>query len=120
MDKAERHEVGQCPKCGTTIWSDHPYAWCSRCGEGLPEELKARLTTQQPPAKAAAPAQEEGDALTVAGHAVACPICHHERFHMRRTLMESRGGALFGVDWASPAAETYICVRCGHVLWFMR
>ncbi|MBB4636385.1 zinc ribbon domain-containing protein [Longimicrobium terrae] len=35
--------IGHCPNCQTSIRSDHPYAWCSKCGAPLPAELKAGL-----------------------------------------------------------------------------
>jgi DNA-directed RNA polymerase subunit RPC12/RpoP len=55
----------------------------------------------------------QGVPLVVEGNAIACPICRHGRFWMKQTLMPD-------LDWAAPAAETYICTRCGHVLWFLR
>ncbi|HSU14166.1 hypothetical protein [Longimicrobium sp.] len=113
MSKAERQEIGKCPSCGATIWSDHPYAWCSKCGETLPGEIGARLPSAQVK-------REEGTSLVVQGRQVPCPICAHDRFWTRKTLMDTRGASFFGIDWANPSAENYICLRCGHVLWFMR
>jgi DNA-directed RNA polymerase subunit RPC12/RpoP len=54
------------------------------------------------------------------GREVPCPVCAHDRFWTRRTLMDTRGAAFFGLDWAQPTAENYVCTRCGHVLWFLR
>ena len=112
MSKADRQEVGHCPHCDAVIWSDHPYTWCSKCGEPLPAELR--------PATAAPRPREEGTPLVVEGRHVPCPICAHDRFWTRQTLMDTRGAAFFGLDWANPSAENYVCLRCGHVLWFMR
>ena len=114
MSKADRHEAGKCPSCGTTIWSDHPYAWCSECGKGLPEAIRLHLPWTLPPAA------EKGMTLEVEGKAVPCPICGHDRFWTRKTLMDTRGASFFGVDWVNPTAVNYICNRCGHVLWFLR
>jgi hypothetical protein len=36
-------EVASCPKCSTSISSNHAYAWCSKCGEPLPSTILARL-----------------------------------------------------------------------------
>jgi hypothetical protein len=37
--------VANCPnaKCGKPIRVDHPYSWCSECGEPLPGGIKAQL-----------------------------------------------------------------------------
>jgi hypothetical protein len=35
-------EIGRCPNCSTPIRQDHPYAWCSECGNGLPQELRPK------------------------------------------------------------------------------
>jgi DNA-directed RNA polymerase subunit RPC12/RpoP len=114
MKETERRELGQCPHCGAKVWSDHPYAWCSECGKSLPEPLKAHLPATRPAR------EEQGTTLQVDGKTVPCPICGHDRFWTRKTLMDTRAASLFGVDWANPSAENYICYRCGHVLWFLR
>jgi DNA-directed RNA polymerase subunit RPC12/RpoP len=114
MKETARQEVGRCHHCGTPIWSDHPYAWCSECGERLPDDIKAAFPRAQ------SPRAETGTALEVEGKAVPCPICGHDRFWTRKTLMDTRGASLFGVDWVNPTAMNYICNRCGHVLWFLR
>ncbi len=35
-------EIGRCPNCNTPIRQDHPYAWCSECGNALPVELRPK------------------------------------------------------------------------------
>jgi len=119
-----RHEVAPCPKCGKPIWSDHPYSWCSKCGMPLPADVQGRLATLQGVKKAAADsraAAEEGrtTTLVVDGRAVPCPICGHDRYWTRETVMSDRGLALFDAEWAGASAMNYVCDRCGHVLWFM-
>ncbi|HEX8392388.1 MAG TPA: hypothetical protein VF665_08545 [Longimicrobium sp.] len=56
--------IGRCPHCQTAIHSDHPYAWCSKCGNALPDDLKAglRLPTPSGVARAAAEAESEAAA----------------------------------------------------------
>lgn len=117
MSKAERHEAGRCPACDAAVWSDHPYTWCSECGSPLPQDLRAKLPAIP---RAAPPSRTDGVPLEVMGREVPCPVCGHDRFWTRRTLMDTRGAAFFGLDWAQPTAENYVCVRCGHVLWFLR
>jgi ribosomal protein S27AE len=117
MSTTERHQIGTCPRCGTTVWSNHPYAWCSQCGQGLPDEIRQRLAS--PAARSSPPRREEGVSLEVGGKQIPCPICGHDRYWTRKALMDTRGASFFGIDWANPTAENYICVRCGYVLWFM-
>jgi DNA-directed RNA polymerase subunit RPC12/RpoP len=50
----------------------------------------------------------------------ACPICGHDRFWTRKTVMPSVGLALFDMEWAGSEALNYVCDRCGHILWFIR
>ncbi len=56
---------------------------------------------------------------TVAGKALHCPICEHDRFWSRPTMLPRRSLAFFDVEWASPKAEVYVCGRCRHLLWFL-
>lgn len=35
--------IGRCPNCQTAIRRDHPYAWCSECGNALPVEMQNEL-----------------------------------------------------------------------------
>jgi hypothetical protein len=35
--------IASCPHCREPVRSDHPYAWCSKCGERLPEDVQAQL-----------------------------------------------------------------------------
>lgn len=109
--------LGSCASCKTAIFDDHPYAWCDRCGATLPDELKATLHRLHPPAP---PPRETGEPLVVDGREVPCPICQHRHFRTREAVMGGRAAAFFNVEWASTSARTYICTRCGHVLWFMR
>lgn len=40
-------ELARCPSCRRPILEDHPYAWCTACGEPLPENIRATLPLQQ-------------------------------------------------------------------------
>jgi predicted nucleic-acid-binding Zn-ribbon protein len=121
MGTTERQVIGHCGMCGVEILADHPYAWCSKCGTSLPPNVKEKLgqpQRQDPPRPTSPP--QEGTVLMVEGTPVACPICRHDRYRMKKTLMESKAAAFLDVEWASPSADTYICLRCGHVMWFLR
>ena len=58
--------------------------------------------------------------LIAGGRLIVCPICGHDRFHQQRTLMNTRAATFFNLDWADRGADTRICQRCTHVLWFAR
>lgn len=62
---------------------------------------------------------QESQTLEIKGRKVACPICGHDRFWTRETLMNTGLATFFGFDWANQAAMNYVCYECGHVLWFL-
>ncbi len=49
MADAGKQQVARCPspKCGKPIWDDHPYGWCSACGDPLPDDIKVLLPKLQ-------------------------------------------------------------------------
>ncbi|HEY1064687.1 MAG TPA: hypothetical protein VGE52_01195 [Pirellulales bacterium] len=56
--------------------------------------------------------------LIVASRIQCCPLCGHDRFERRATLLESRAATALGVEWLSRGAQACVCRRCKHVLWF--
>ncbi len=56
----------------------------------------------------------------VAGHPLKCPVCGHDRFERRQSLLNTRWMTFFEFDWLNRKADNYVCERCGHVLWFLR
>ncbi len=55
----------------------------------------------------------------VNGYKLECPVCKHNKFWTRDTLMNTPGMSFFGFDWANRSADNYVCDRCGNVLWFV-
>lgn len=108
----------RCASCGEEQPSRHYFVadgLCRSCFERLPpEEQRRRL------AEAESLAGEAPGERVVAGHTLRCPVCAHDRFWKRRTLMNTPGLTFFGVEWANRQAENFVCDRCGHVLWFLR
>lgn len=117
---ATEQVIGHCGQCGKAIPGNHPYAWCAACGTSLPRDVKAKLAElNPPPPRPSAPPRDQGVPLMVEGTPVACPICRHDRYRMKERFMPETAG-FFDVEWINPSAETYICLRCGHVMWFVR
>jgi len=108
----------RCDTCG----KEHPSKYyfvvdglCRDCYDAMSEEERTRV-------------REEAESLDplgateriVAGHELRCPVCAHDRFWKRKTLMNTPGLTFFGMEWANRQAENFVCDRCGHVLWFLR
>jgi C4-type Zn-finger protein len=55
---------------------------------------------------------------TVSGKKLSCPVCNHDMFWSRETLMNTPGMTFFGLEWANKKATNYICDKCGYVFWF--
>jgi DNA-directed RNA polymerase subunit RPC12/RpoP len=64
-------------------------------------------------------ADEPGQTLEVKGRRVTCPVCGHDRFWTRDSLLNTRMVTFFGFDWANQSATNYVCNECGHILWFI-
>ena len=60
-----------------------------------------------------------GERFAVAGKAVTCSHCAHDTFVEGRAQLNSAGMTFLGLDWANRSAATLLCVRCGHIEWFL-
>ena len=56
----------------------------------------------------------------ILGTKLECPVCGHNRFWSRRTLMNTTGLTFFGIEWANRRAQNYICEQCGYIFWFLQ
>jgi hypothetical protein len=61
----------------------------------------------------------EAKEYEVLGHKLTCPICQHQLFTTRRSLLNTRGLSFFDLDWANRQATNFVCAQCGHILWFL-
>src|SRR5262249_26976543 len=50
---------------------------------------------------------------------LSCPICGWIRFSLSQALLSTKGANFFGFDWTNPNADTYTCMNCGYILWFL-
>jgi rubredoxin len=55
----------------------------------------------------------------VNGYELVCPVCKSKKFSERRSLLNSRGLTLLGLDWTNQGAINYICETCGYIYWFI-
>lgn len=63
---------------------------------------------------------EDGSiSVTVAGKPLICAACGNDRYRERGSLLNSRGGELFGFAWADQKATNFICTKCGYIFWFL-
>ncbi len=58
--------------------------------------------------------------VQIEGQPLECPVCKHNEFWSRETLMNTRGATFFKFDWVNKSAVNHICDRCGYVFWFLR
>ncbi len=65
-------------------------------------------------------ADKEAKEFTAKGKKITCPVCGHDKFWERRTLMNTRGASFFSFDWLNKDALNKICNSCGYVYWFYR
>jgi DNA-directed RNA polymerase subunit RPC12/RpoP len=60
----------------------------------------------------------QAEPVEIHGRALVCPYCGHDRFWVRRSMLNSRFRTFLGSDYSDPQAVNYICERCGHIEWF--
>jgi DNA-directed RNA polymerase subunit RPC12/RpoP len=135
-----------CSQCGKalTFWQGLGASLCPECQVEVPYKQAADALRKAEAAEEAAQRAREaalrryeaavrGEASTddlkqleaegyliADGRLIRCPICNHDGFHQQRTLMNTRAATFFNLNWANSDADTRICKRCGHVLWFAR
>jgi uncharacterized protein len=61
----------------------------------------------------------DGERYTVAGRAVSCVHCRHDRFVEGRAQLNTAGMTFFNLDWANRNAAILTCTACGRIEWFL-
>jgi predicted nucleic-acid-binding Zn-ribbon protein len=56
--------------------------------------------------------------ITIKDKKLECPICGHNKFYTRKSLLNTRGLTFFNLDWANKYAMNHICENCGYIYWF--
>ena len=108
-----------CEKCGKEYPSDYYFETntiCKSCFEKLneKEKMKAYKNNQTKFAK------EESEKKVINGIQLKCPVCKHDKFWNRKSLLNTAAATFFGVEWANKEAQNYICNQCGYIYWFLR
>jgi hypothetical protein len=62
---------------------------------------------------------QDAKTYEVLGRQLRCPICQHDHFRVRRSLLNTPGLTFLNLDWANRRATNFVCARCGHMLWFI-
>ena len=88
---------------------------CTKCFKNLSDDEKKQLYE----IRSSKYARKEAHEYEIFGYHLVCPICKHDKFWARKTLMNTPGATFFGVEWANKQADNYICNKCGYVFWFM-
>jgi len=55
----------------------------------------------------------------IAGKKLVCPVCDHDHFTIRHALLNTRATSFFGFDFLNKKAKNYVCLNCGHIMWFL-
>jgi len=61
---------------------------------------------------------KQSEKVFIKGNKLICPVCKHDQFWSRETLMNTRATTFFGFDWANKKAKNYVCSNCQYVFWF--
>jgi predicted RNA-binding Zn-ribbon protein involved in translation (DUF1610 family) len=48
-----------------------------------------------------------------------CPHCGGQDFETRPAQLQTRGLALFNLEWMAKTATVFICDSCGRLEWFL-
>jgi len=63
--------------------------------------------------------EREPEQVDVAGKALKCLVCGHDRFTRREAQLNTAGMTLFKLDWANVSGECIVCPNCGFIHWFL-
>ena len=61
----------------------------------------------------------QGETFVVAGKAVACQHCGHDRFIEGRAQLHTAGLTFLKLEWLNASAATLTCTNCGRLEWFV-
>ena len=107
----------QCKQCGKDYPSQYYFVTESVCNECFAQLEDAQQAEIRRGAESLN--REAAGSRVIEGNALSCPVCGHGEFWKRKTLMNTPGMTLFGVEWANRQADNYVCDSCGYVMWFL-
>ncbi|MFA4839810.1 MAG: hypothetical protein WC703_10090 [Candidatus Neomarinimicrobiota bacterium] len=111
MDKS------RCIRCGNEISSGKfhtAHGVCEHCFEKMSPEEKTSVHPNW------TLHHDGAENQTIDGHPLVCPVCGHDRFWKRKTVLITPAAAAWNFLWASKKAVNYVCDRCGYFYSFLR
>ncbi|MBK1791894.1 hypothetical protein [Persicirhabdus sediminis] len=57
--------------------------------------------------------------FTIAGKQLTCPHCQSLEFTKSSAQLNTAMASFMGVDWLNRSADTYQCLACGRIEWFL-
>ena len=63
--------------------------------------------------------KKEPQPIEVNGHSIVCPVCHNDRFWIRRAQLNSAVSTFFNLDWTDRSATCFVCSECSYIFWFL-
>ncbi len=106
-----------CSKCNHDFPSKYyfvAHSICIDCFEKMPDAEKNEMLKQVEDIT-----HEESSKRIINGKSLVCPVCGHDEFWKRKTLMNTPGLTFMGVEWANKQADNLICDSCGYIFWFL-
>jgi hypothetical protein len=106
-----------CKKCQQEYPSKYYFVTesiCQECFNKLKKSEKQRILEEKDSLE-----KEEASERIVEGHKLKCPVCGFNKFWKRKTLMNTPGMTLIGIEWANKQAINYVCDSCNYVMWFL-
>jgi len=61
---------------------------------------------------------KQSEKVFIKGNKLICPVCNHDQFWSRNTLLNTRGLTFLDWDWVNKNAQNYVCSNCGYMYWF--
>ncbi|MDD5766606.1 MAG: hypothetical protein PHW79_10225 [Candidatus Marinimicrobia bacterium] len=107
----------RCIRCGSEISSDKHHAVhgiCENCFEKMDPAEKMSLHPEW------TLHHEDAENQIIDGHRLVCPLCGHDRFWKRITVMITPAAATWNWLPGSKKSINYICDRCGYIFSFLR
>ncbi|HEX4956507.1 MAG TPA: hypothetical protein VF017_24225 [Thermoanaerobaculia bacterium] len=106
-----------CPQCGSEYRPG--FTECADCGVPLVEAAPDAESVEKFQARAGDGTIVSEEATVLGGKALSCQHCGGTSFSSRTIQLNTRGLTFLSLEWMNRAATVFVCVRCGHLHWFL-